>query len=82
MNRSAHDLDPEVRQIFDRLRVTPQHFFDYKSGLAHVSRTSGSSLSTIFHPAPFCCRSHRFRQTLAQAKSMGAWQSTNQKAPT
>jgi hypothetical protein len=35
-----------------------------------------------FSPAPFYCRSHRFRQTLTQTKSMSLWQSTNQKTPT
>ena len=44
MNRSPHDLDPEVRQIFDRLRVTPQHFFDYESGLAHALFTPVSEV--------------------------------------
>jgi len=35
-------LDPQVRRIFDRLRVTPQHFLNYESGLAHE----------LFTPAP------------------------------
>jgi hypothetical protein len=34
MDRPTHDVDPQVRQIFDRLRITPQHFLDYQSGLA------------------------------------------------
>jgi hypothetical protein len=29
---SMHSLDAKVRQIFDRLRVTPQHYLDYESG--------------------------------------------------
>ena len=36
MDHPPHDLDPQVRQIFDRLRVTPQHFLDYESRLAHA----------------------------------------------
>lgn len=32
---SMNRLDPQSRRIFDRLRVTPQHFLDYESGRAH-----------------------------------------------
>src|SRR5262245_3672847 len=35
MDQPTHDLDPQVRRIFDRLKVTPQHFLDYERGLAH-----------------------------------------------
>jgi hypothetical protein len=28
-------LEPHVLRIFDRLRVTPQHFLDYQSGRTH-----------------------------------------------
>jgi CubicO group peptidase (beta-lactamase class C family) len=34
MEQPTHDIDPHVRRIFDRLRITPQHFLDYESGLA------------------------------------------------
>ena len=39
MDHHRHDLDPQVRETFDRLKVTPQQFLDYERGLtdAHVT---------------------------------------------
>jgi CubicO group peptidase (beta-lactamase class C family) len=39
MDRPADELDPQVQQIFHRLKVTPQHFLDYERGLADRVRT-------------------------------------------
>src|SRR5262245_33333875 len=36
---SLNRLDPQLQRTFDRLRVTPQHFLDYESGLAHQLHT-------------------------------------------
>lgn len=38
MDRPIQDFDPRVRMIFDRLRVTPQHFLDYSGGLGKEVR--------------------------------------------
>ena len=38
MDRRTDELDPQVQQIFDRLKVTPQRFVDYERGLADQLR--------------------------------------------
>lgn len=50
MDQHAHEIDPQVRRLFDRLRITPQYLLDYRDGVAHAPAASISKLHWTIEP--------------------------------